>query len=161
MTRWIKIAGNQYWGFWILGLCLFAIQEIPYMIMPFLSLETNPLMEIQNRFMILDVCEKVLGSVCIVVMTFIVERDAKLFSIKSKKEKFYFGIAVAIIVANFIGWGLYFVGYQSLAIIMLFLVVLPPLYYVFIGLWRRNYVLTTIGCMFLITHVSNVWSNLA
>ena len=32
MVRWIKLFGNQYLGFWILGLVLFALQEIPYMI---------------------------------------------------------------------------------------------------------------------------------
>lgn len=36
MTRWVKIFGNQYLGFWVLGLLLFLIQEIPYMLMPLL-----------------------------------------------------------------------------------------------------------------------------
>ena len=34
MVRWIKLFGNQYLGFWVLGLVLFALQEIPYMLMP-------------------------------------------------------------------------------------------------------------------------------
>ena len=36
MVRWIKIFGNQYLGFWALGLVLFALQEIPYLLMPLL-----------------------------------------------------------------------------------------------------------------------------
>ena len=44
MVRWVKIVGNQYFGFWVLGLVLFALQEIPYMLMPLFHLETNPIM---------------------------------------------------------------------------------------------------------------------
>ena len=41
MVKWIKLFSNQYLGFWLLGLVLFAIQEIPYMVMPLLKLKTN------------------------------------------------------------------------------------------------------------------------
>ncbi|MBP3880901.1 MAG: hypothetical protein J6E40_01770 [Lachnospiraceae bacterium] len=34
MVRWFKLFDHQYFGFWVLGLVLFAIQEIPYMVMP-------------------------------------------------------------------------------------------------------------------------------
>ena len=34
MFKWFKIVKNQYFGLWLIGLLLFAIQEIPYMIMP-------------------------------------------------------------------------------------------------------------------------------
>ena len=44
MHRWVRIYGDQYLGFWILGLLLFAVQEIPYLLMPLLRLETNPIM---------------------------------------------------------------------------------------------------------------------
>ena len=33
MVRWIKLYGQQYFGFWVPGLVLFAFQEIPYMLM--------------------------------------------------------------------------------------------------------------------------------
>ena len=41
MVRWIKVFQDQYLGFWMLGLVLFALQEIPYMVMPMLHPETN------------------------------------------------------------------------------------------------------------------------
>jgi flavin reductase (DIM6/NTAB) family NADH-FMN oxidoreductase RutF len=37
MTRWFKIYGNQYLGFWALGLVLFAVQEIPYINAPIIE----------------------------------------------------------------------------------------------------------------------------
>ena len=44
MAKWIKLFSNQYFGFWLLGLVLFTIQEIPYMVMPLFKLKTNPIM---------------------------------------------------------------------------------------------------------------------
>ena len=33
MVCWVKLFGKQYLGFWVLGLVLFAFQEIPHMLM--------------------------------------------------------------------------------------------------------------------------------
>ena len=68
MVKWIKIFDNQYVGFWVLGLLLFLIQEIPYMVMPLFKLETNPIMNMQESSVFLNTCEKVLGSLCIEIL---------------------------------------------------------------------------------------------
>lgn len=159
MAKWIRLFGNQYLGFWILGLVLFAIQEIPYMVMPLFKLETNPIMNMQESSAILDICEKVLGACCIALMTFLVHENATIFSVANKLEKIFFIITVIVLLLNFVGWGLYFAGYQSIFIMMFFIVLLPPLYYVFIGLWRKNVILTVIGCLFLIIHFTHVLGN--
>ncbi len=160
MFRFVKIFGNQYLGFWILGLILFAVQEIPYMIMPLFKLQSNPIMNMKESSALLDACEKILGSLCIAFMVFIVHKNAELFSITSKNEKVFFGLAVLVLLLNFVGWILYFTGHQSLFVMMLFIVVMPPLYYVFIGLWRNNTILTITGCVFLIVHFCHVLGNL-
>lgn len=160
MIKWVKLFGNQYLGFWILGLLLFAIQEIPYMLMPLFKLEANPIMDMPESSAILNICEKALGSLCIVLMAFIVHKNAVFFSIADKSEKIFFILAVGVLVANFIGWALYFTGHQSIFVMMFFIVLLPPLYYVFIGLWRKNTILTVVGCIFLIVHFTHVLGNL-
>lgn len=160
MVKWIKLFDNQYLGFWIFGLLLFVIQEIPYMVMPLFKLETNPIMNMQESSMVLNVCEKVLGSLCIAFMTFIVHSEAKFFSIKPGKELLFFCIVIGIIALNFGGWLLYFTGHQSLMVMMVFIVILPPLYYVFIGLWRNNILLAITGGIFLIIHFVHVLGNL-
>lgn len=160
MLKWIKIVDNQYIGFWVLGLVLFLIQEIPYMVMPLFKLETNPIMNMQESSVMLNVCEKILGSLCIAFMTFIVCDEKKIFSISDQKELLFFCIAVGIILLNFSGWFLYFTGHQSIFVMMFFIVVLPSLYYVFIGLWRNNIILTITGCIFLVVHFIHVLGNL-
>ncbi len=160
MVRWIKLFGNQYLGFWVLGLVLFAVQEIPYMLMPLFRLETNPIMNMTETSAALDICEKLLGSLCIAFMVFIVHRNAVVFSVSDSREKLFFTLAVVILLANFLGWALYFTGHQSTFVMMLFIVAMPPLYYVSIGLWRQNTPLTVTGVVFLAVHFFHVLENL-
>ncbi len=160
MFKWVKIFENQYLGFWILGLVLFAIQEIPYMVMPLFRLETNPIMNMRESSELLDLCEKILGSSCVALMTFVVHKNAVLFSVNEKTGMVFFLLAAAVLLLNFFGWALYFTGHQSIFVMMFFIVLLPPLYYVFIGLWRKNTILTVVGSVFLIVHFTHVLGNL-
>ncbi len=160
MFKFFKIFGNHYLGFWILGLALFVIQEIPYMIMPLFKLETNPIMNMKESSMFLEAAEKILGSLCIALMIFIVHKDSKLFSLADGREKLFFILTAAVLLLNFIGWAFYFAGHQSVFVMMFFIVVMPPLYYVFIGLWRNNIILTVTGGIFLIVHFVHVLGNL-
>lgn len=160
MVKWIRLFGNQYLGFWVLGLLLFALQEIPYMLMPLFRLEANPIMSMRESSVFLDICEKVLGSLCIALMVFVVHRDAALFSVSDTREGVFLALAAAALLLNFIGWALYFTGHQSVFVMMFFIVALPPLYYTFIGLWRKNTLLTAAGCAFLLVHFTHVLLNL-
>ena len=158
MVRWLKLFGDQYLGFWVLGLVLFALQEIPYMVMPLFRMGTNPIMNMTETSPTLDILEKFLGTLCIVLMVFLVHKNATLFSLS--EGRVFFLLAMVILLANFIGWGLYFAGHQSLAVMMLFLVALPPLYYVAIGLWRQNWPLAIVGALYFVVHFAHVFGNL-
>ena len=160
MVKWFRITHNQHFGFFALGLVFFIIQELPYIIMPLISLESNPLMEMQDKSMLLNAAEKILGISCIAVMLFLVRSDAEWFSLSTSREIVFFCAAAAALVGYYIGWILYFCGTQSLPLILCTLVALPPVYYAFIGLWRQNYVLAVLGLLFLSAHISNVWNNL-
>lgn len=160
MFKWVKIIKNQYLGLWLIGLVLFAIQEIPYMIMPLIPLETNPVMQMPTNSAFLDVCEKIFGVLCIVVMVLIVHEDNKLFAINTIAEKTFFSVAAGIIGLNFIGWILYFCGIHAVALIIFFIFALPPLYYLFIGLWRKNYILVAVAGVFFAVHLSNAFVKL-
>ena len=160
MAKWIKIFSNQYLGFWLLGLVLFAIQEIPYMVMPLFKLKTNPIMNMTETSPCLDILEKLLGSLCIALMVFIANKDTSFFEIGTGIQKIAFISMIVVLLLNFIGWGLYFKGYQSIGIMMFFIVFLPPLYYILIGVWRQNWILVYTGIAFLFVHTIHVYKNL-
>ena len=161
MVRWFRLFGNQYLGFWFLGFVLFALQEIPYMLMPLLHVETNPIMNMAETSPTLNACEKIFGSLCIALMIFVVHKHATIFSVSDSREKLFFSLAVVILLANFFGWALYFTGHQSNFVMMLFIVALPPLYYVAIGIWRQNIPLAVTGVIFLAVHFFHVLGNLS
>ncbi|MBD5132341.1 MAG: hypothetical protein HDT28_07140 [Clostridiales bacterium] len=160
MFKWIKIVKNQYLGLWLIGLLLFAIQEVPYMIMPLIHLEANPIMDMPTNSLFLDICEKIFGVLSVAVMVLIVNKDNKLFSLRDKNEIAFFTTASALILMNYIGWVLYFCGLQSVSLMIIFIFALPPLYYLFIGLWRKNYFLVGVATVFFIIHLSNGLVNL-
>ncbi|MDE6617986.1 MAG: hypothetical protein K2K13_03045 [Clostridiales bacterium] len=160
MFKWVKIIKNQYLGLWLIGLVLFAVQELPYMIMPLIPLQTNPIMDMPTNSVFLDVCEKIAGILCVAVMVLIVHGDNKLFSVKTKSEITFFSVAAGVIALNFVGWILYFCGTQTVAVMIIFIFALPPLYYLFIGLWRKNYFLVGTAGLFFIIHLSNAFVNL-
>ena len=160
MFKFFKLFGSQYLGFWAFGLLLFAVQEIPYMVMPLFKLQTNPIMNMTESSQILEILEKVLGSLCIAFMLFIVNKDTNLFLPAEGKERIFFVLSVIVLLLNFVGWGIYFGGRQSIFVMMFFIVVMPPLFYFFIGLWRKNILLTVTAVPFLIIHFIHVLGNL-
>ena len=109
---------------------------------------------------ILDVCEKILGSLCIALMVFIVHKDATLFSITNAREKLFFTLAMVILLTNFFGWGLYFTGHYSILVMMFFFLSLTHLFYIAVGLWRQNIPLVVTGAVFLAVHFFHVLGNL-
>jgi len=109
----------------------------------------------------LDTCEKIFGSLCIALMIFVVHRNAALFSVSGDREKLFFTLSVVALFANFFGWALYFTGHQSIFVMMLFIVAMPPLYYIAIGLWRLNMPLAVTGAIFLVIHFIHVLTNLS
>ena len=160
MVRWVRLFGDQYLGFWLPGLVLFAVQEIPYMLMPLFRLKTNPIMDMTETSAMLDLGEKFLGSLCVALMIFLVHKDAVPFSVAAGRERLFFTLAVVVLLANFAGWGLYFTGHQSVFVMMLFLAALPPLFYAAVGLWRQNTPLAAVGALFFAVHLLHVWGNL-
>lgn len=86
MFRWLRLSGRQYLGFWVLGLVLFALQELPYMVMPLVRLEKNPIMEMSESSLFLERCEKNLGTVCIALMMFVIHENADFFSLRTGRD---------------------------------------------------------------------------
>lgn len=160
MVKWIRITENQYLGFWVLGLFLFALQEVPYMVMPLLPMETNPLMHMPESSPFLSICEKALGSLCILFMTFIVQGNMDVWGVHGTAPRIGLALAATALALNYLGWCLYCNGHQSTQVMLLFIVLLPPLYYACIGLWRQNWPLLFTGILFGAVHFTHVSGNL-
>lgn len=157
MVKWFHLYKDQYFGFWIVGLILFILQEVPYIVMPFITLNSNPVMSQRETSPGLNILEKILGISCVLIHCFIVSENSEVFSLGIGINKAGFILALVILLANYSGWVMYFRGHQDPWIILVFLVALPPLYYAAIGLWRGNRILTVMGIAFGIIHTIHVY----
>lgn len=158
----IKIAHlykNYYFGISFIGIIAFVIQEIPYMIMPLVKPESNPIMNMQNESKLLQIIQGVLGTLSMVLLMLIVRDDVSFFSIETSRDKVFFVSTLVMILFNFIGWTLYYTGHQISWVIVISQFAVVPLYYLFFGLWKYNYPLVMTAAMFFAIHTINGYMN--
>jgi hypothetical protein len=161
MIRYFKIHKNYFFALWPAGLAFFLIQELPYAVMPFLSLPANVLMEMEIGRPVLEIMEKIFGILTIVLLVLLVNEKSERFPFGTWRDKSCFIFAMLFLAAYFTGWYFYFNGHQSVALILSLLVAPPPLYYLSLGLWKKNYPLVVTSVIFLMFHLANVGTNLA
>jgi hypothetical protein len=89
MVKWIRLYKSQYLGFFALGLLLFAVQELPYGIMPLFHLSANPIMEMTEASPFLNILEKVLGTLSIAALILVVEKKRKVVFLIIKKGTYF------------------------------------------------------------------------
>lgn len=65
MIKFLHLFKNYYLGISFIGIIAFSLQEIPYIIMPFINPASNPIMNMQNKILWI---EKAQGLLCILSM---------------------------------------------------------------------------------------------
>ena len=130
------------------------------MIMPLIKPASNPIMNMQNEIKWLETVQGIFGFLCMILLMLIVRDDVKIFSIASAREKIFFCLTILMILMNFVGWAFYYSGYQRGWLIVLSQFAAVPLYYLFFGLWKSNYLLVGATVPFFLIHTINGILNL-
>ena len=161
MLKFIHLFKNYYFGISFIVIAAFVIQEIPYIIMPLIKPASNPIMNMQNGIKWIDTVQGIFGVLSMILLMLIVRDDVKLIPKETTKEKTFLFLAVLMIVINFIGWTLYYMGHQYGWLIIISQFAVVPLYYLFFGLWKSNYLLVGAAVPFFVIHTINGISNFA
>lgn len=148
MIKWLKLTSTYFLGFFPLGIVFFLLQELPYLILPRLGVSLTPLMSLPTAFSWLDFLEKFFGIATVVTFVFIVRTPIR-------PQQLFLRAAAVPLAIYYVGWGIYTLGFHALFFYLFFLVLMPPLYYIFLGLWRKNKVSVLLGLPFLILHLIN------
>ena len=159
VLKFVYISKNYYLGLSLIGILAFAIQEVPYIIMPLINLESNPIMNMQNEMKWIDTVQGIFGVLSMVLLMMLVRDDVPLFSVSTAREKAFLSLAICMIVINFIGWAFYYAGHQYGWLIVISQFAVVPLYYLFFGLWKNNYPLVGSATIFFIIHTVNGYMN--
>lgn len=125
MLKFVHLFKNYYLGISIIGVIAFVIQEIPYIIMPLVKPESNPIMNMQNEIKWVETVQGIFGMLSMILLMLLVRDDVNH-------------------TGHQYGW---------LIVISQFAVV--PLYYLCFGLWRNNYPLAGTSAIFFIIHTIN------
>ena len=159
VLKFVYISKNYYLGLSLIGILAFAIQEVPYIIMPLINLESNPIMNMQNEVKWIATVQGVFGVLSMVLLMILVRDDIPVFSISTTREKIFLALTVCMILVNFIGWAFYYTGHQYGWLIVISQFAVVPLYYLFFGLWKGNYPLVGTATIFFIIHTVNGYMN--
>lgn len=159
MFKFLHLFKNYYFGISFLGILAFVIQEIPYMIMPLIKPESNPIMNMTGELKWVETLQGILGVVSMILLMVIVRDDVSFFNMGEAREKIFFALTILMILINFAGWTFYYLGYQHGWLIVLSQFAVVPLYYLFIGLWKHNYMLVTSASLFFVIHTINGYMN--
>ncbi|MCM1527953.1 MAG: hypothetical protein NC091_11990 [Bacteroides sp.] len=150
---------NYYLGISFIGIIAFVIQEIPYMVMPLIKPASNPIMNMQNEISWIEKTQGLFGVLSMVLLILIVRDDNTFLSVTTRKEKVFLTITILMILINFIGWTFYYLGFQYGWLIVISQFAVVPLYYLFFGLWKSNYLLVVTSLAFFIFHTMNGYLN--
>ena len=159
MIKIAHLCKNYYLGISFIGIIAFAIQEIPYIIMPLIKPEPNPIMNMQNELKWLQTIQGVFGVLSMVLLMLIVRDDVGFFSLEKTRDKAFFILTLVMILVNFIGWAFYYSGHQYGWLIVISQFAVVPLYYLFFGMWKYNYPLVLTAALFFAIHTINGYMN--
>ncbi len=161
MLKYIHLFKNYYFGISFIGIAAFVIQEIPYMVMPLIKPAPNPIMNMQNEIKWIETVQGIFGMLSMILLMLIVRDDVKLFPRETTPQKTFLFLVILMILINFAGWILYYMGYQRGWLIIISQFAVVPLYYLFFGLWKSNYLLAGAAVPFFVIHTINGILNFA
>ena len=161
MLKFVHLFKHYYVGISFIGIAAFVIQEIPYIIMPLINPESNPIMNMQNEIKWIETVQGLLGILSMILLMLIVRDDVGFFSLSTSREKAFFLLTILMIAINFVGWAFYYTGHQYGWLIVLSQFAVVPLYYLFFGLWKSNYLLVGVAVPFFLIHTINGVLNFA
>ena len=161
MLKFIHLFKNYYLGISFIGIAAFVIQEIPYIVMPLIKPTSNPIMNMKNKISWIETAQAIFGMLSMISLMLIVRDDAKLIPIETIKDKTFFFLMILMILINFVGWTLYYMRHQYGWLIIISQFAAVPLYYLFFGLWKSNYLLVGTAIPFFVIHTINGIMNFA
>lgn len=150
-----------YFGISFIGIAAFMIQEIPYIVMPLIKPASNPIMSMTSEIEWIETVQGLFGILSMVVLMLIVRDDIKPIPRETAKDKTFLFLMVMMILINYVGWTLYYMGHQYGWLIMISQFAAVPLYYLFFGLWKSNYLLVGTAVPFFVIHTINGILNFA
>lgn len=138
-------------GFSVLGLLAFVVQELPYLPWLLWPPADDPLAGNTAATFWLGLLESVGGVLTVVVLVVLLPRDG----VRPRPGGPWFAGAVACLGVYFACWVAYFAGVTSGWLLVLGLSAPVPVYYLCTGMWLRNRYTIVTCALFFVGHVGS------
>lgn len=154
MEREMKITERYKLGFSLRGIVIYMLQLLPNIIWMLIPPVNDILAENNSAYPVFNIIEHVFGIVTVAVLILLVNKGSE-----RKKRVKYIGLAAVFLTGYYISWIFYYTGVVSPWILVAGIAGMPPLYFLFAGLWLENYAAVIPCVIFGITHVAITCSN--
>jgi hypothetical protein len=144
---------NYIFGFSLTGFILYALQLFPNIIWMLAPPTNNVLLKNSSVYPILNIIEQVFGIMTVALLILLINKGGK------SNRKLYIILAILFLTGYYAAWILYYKGMVSPWLLIIGLAAMPPLYFLFAGLWMRNYVVLIPCVIFGVTHIAITCSN--
>jgi hypothetical protein len=131
-----------------MGLVLYALQLFPNIIWMLSPPTNNVLTKNSSPYQILNIIEQVFGIMTVAVLILLINKSGV------KNSNLYIGLAILFLVGYYVAWIFYYKGVVSPFLLIAGIAGMPPLYFLFVGLWMNNYVALIPCVIFGITHIA-------
>lgn len=136
-----------------MGFILYILQLFPNIIWMLIPPTNNVLMGNSSIYPILNIIEQVFGIMTVALLILLINKGGK------SNRKLYIILAILFLAGYYAAWILYYKGMVSPWLLIIGLAAMPPLYFLFVGLWMRNYVVLIPCVVFGVTHIAITCSN--
>ena len=144
---------NYEFGFSPTGLLLYALQLLPNILWMLRPPANNVLARNRSSRPILNFIEAVFGIATVILLIFLKTMDG------ARESPVYIGSAFLFLAGYYVAWFFYYRGVVAPWLIIIGMAAMPPLYFIFVGLWMKNYFVLIPCVIFGIAHVTITCSN--
>jgi hypothetical protein len=149
----MKEMKNYVFGFSLTGLILYVLQLFPNIIWMLIPPANNVLVKNSSLYPIFNIIEQVFGIMTVALLILILNKKGE------KNSGIYIGLAIIFLAGYYISWIFYYQGVVSPWLLIIGLAAMPPLYFLFVGLWMKNYIVILPCIIFEIAHIAITCSN--
>ena len=142
-------------GFSVKGFAAFLCVMIPNIIWAVLPPTNDILAGNNSDNPIYDVILNICRLLIVALLVFLVNKTEK----ESRTPKALLGVSVFCLLGYFMSWVLYYLGNTNPWLLLIGLAASPSLYFIFIGLWLKNYPAILPSIIFAIIHIAITYAN--
>jgi hypothetical protein len=144
---------NYGFGFSLTGLILYALQLCPNIVWMLAPPANNALAGNSSAYPILTITERVFGIITVALLILLINKSG------GKNSSLYIGLAILFLMGYYGAWIFYYRGVVSPWLLIIGIAAMPPLYFLFAGLWLKNYTILAPCIIFGVAHITITCSN--